>query len=394
MDIKDLHGHLTEATTEVKGLVERQSEEIKALGKSTDVTAMALKDAEARMDSINEDLAGRLENVEKHVNRPGGGYGTDEAKSAGAQFVESDIFKNARAMGSNSTERFELKDITSAANSAGAIAVSQRDMRIYRDPADRPTHLRDVMDVQQTESGSIEFYVDHGGFSNEAGPQDGELASKAKSGLVLEEKVSPVKTIAHHVIASRQVLDDAPMLRGYIDGRLSYGLRLEEDRQILYGDGTGGSLTGIFNTAGVQDHGSLPSNTDLVTHVRRAMTKARLSEYPVTGILMNPADWENVELTKSDDGHYIWAWYMASNGESRLWRVPVIETTAIEAGDFLLGNFSMAATLWDRQQASIRVSDSHQDLFTRNGVAILGEERVALAVQRPKAFVKGSTNGD
>jgi HK97 family phage major capsid protein len=68
----------------------------------------------------------------------------------------------------------------------------------------------------------------------------------------------------------------------------------------------------------------------------------------------------------------------------------VFETTAINEGDFLVGNWSLAAQLWDRQQSTIRVSESHADLFVKNGVAVLAEERVALTVYRPQAFVKGS----
>lgn len=395
MDIKDLHKALSETSDEVKNLVERQSDEIKTVGETTEKTASELKAAEQRFDEAHKDFGGRMEEIEKRLQRPADGV-AEELKTAGQLFIESEAYKAARDRGLKSTDAVEVaslvaiqKDITSAAASAGAVATSQRIPGIYRDPADRPSHIRDLLDVQQTTSGSIEYYVDHAGFNNQAGAQNGELTLKNKSDLVLEEKTAAVKTLAHHIIASRQVLDDAPMLRGYIDGRLRYGLMLEEDQQVLYGDGTGGTLEGIFN-AGIQNHGDRPAGTDRIAHIRRAMVKARLAEYPVNGIVMHPEDWAEIELLQSSDGHYIWAWYMAANGEPRIWRVPVIETTAINQGEFLLGNWNMAATLWDRQQSQVRVSDSHTDLFVKNGVAILGEERLALTVQRPQAFVKGS----
>lgn len=396
MDIKDLHEKMNAASAEVKSLVERQTDEIKTLGETTEKTAKALADAEKRFDDTSSDLGNRMEEVEKRLQRPADGV-AEELKTAGQHFIESEAYKAARDRGLKSTDAVEVaslvtmqaKDITSAATSTGAVAVSQRIQGVFRDPADRPSHIRDLLDVQNTTSGSIEYYVDHSGFTNNAGSQNGELTAKAKSDLVLEEKTAAVKTLAHHVIASRQVLDDAPMLRGYIDGRLRYGLMLEEDQQILYGDGTGGTLEGIFN-AGIQDHGDRPSGVDRVAHVRRAMVKARLSEYPVNGVVLHPEDWAEIELLQGSDGHYIWAWYMAASGEPRIWRVPIIETTAINQSDFLLGNWNLAATLWDRAQSTVRVSDSHADLFVKNGVAILGEERLALTVQRPKAYVKGS----
>jgi HK97 family phage major capsid protein len=66
--------------------------------------------------------------------------------------------------------------------------------------------------------------------------------------------------------------------------------------------------------------------------------------------------------------------------------MPVVESEAITAGTALVGDFSKAV-LWDREQASVTMTDSHADFFIRNLVAILAEERVAFAVTRPKAFV-------
>jgi len=220
-------------------------------------------------------------------------------------------------------------------------------------------------------------------------PAKFELVAKEKSNITFELKTVPVRTLAHFMVASRQVLDDANMLRSYIDNRLRYGLALEEDKQILYVTGSGGDLEGLMVNSGVQDAGDVASGDTVLDHIRKAITLARLAEYPVTAIMINPADWSNIELQKGTDGHYIWV-TVPNGGEPRLWRVPVVETTAIDAGDFLLGNFTMGAQLWDRQQSVIRVSESHEDLFVKNGVVILGEERVALTTYRPQAFVKGS----
>jgi HK97 family phage major capsid protein len=44
--------------------------------------------------------------------------------------------------------------------------------------------------------------------------------------------------------------------------------------------------------------------------------------------------------------------------------------------------------LYDREQASIRISEQDADFFVRNAIVILAEQRLALAVKRPEAFVK------
>jgi HK97 family phage major capsid protein len=402
MDIKELKGHFDQAAAEMKSLVERQSDEIKSYGETTTQTAAQIKAVSERIESMQGDVKSfdeKLKDIEAKSNRLGFGA-VPERKSLGQMFVESNQYKHARERSLKSVDSVQIegsffkKDITSAAASAGALIDAMRLPEIYRDPADRPQHVREFMAVGTTDSNAIEYMCEDV-FTNNAAPQYAadparfELVAKAKSNITFELKTVPVRTLAHYMVASRQVLDDANMLRSYIDNRLRYGLALEEDKQILYGTNTGGDLEGLMVNAGVQNAGAVAAGDTVLDHIRKAIALARLAEYPVTAIMINPTDWSNIELQKGEDGHYIWV-TVPSGGEPRLWRVPVVETTAIDAGEFLLGNFTMGAQLWDRQQSVIRVSESHEDLFVKNGVVILGEERVALTTYRPKAFVKGS----
>jgi HK97 family phage major capsid protein len=56
-------------------------------------------------------------------------------------------------------------------------------------------------------------------------------------------------------------------------------------------------------------------------------------------------------------------------------------------GKALVGAFGTGAQLYDREQASIRISEQHADFFVRNAIVVLAEQRLALAVKRPEAFV-------
>ena len=103
---------------------------------------------------------------------------------------------------------------------------------------------------------------------------------------------------------------------------------------------------------------------------------------------MNPVDWQTIETAKGSDGHYIWV-TVPNGGETQLWRVPVIVTNAVQAGDFLMGDWTMGATLYERESMAVRVADQHADLFVKNGIVLLGEERAAFAIELPKAFAKG-----
>ena len=385
MDIKELKGHFDSAAVEMKSLVERQSEEIKKHGETTAATAAEMKSVGSRIDAIQADL----EAIQKKANHVGFGSQAEVAKSLGQQFTSSDEYKYATERGLKSVNPVTLggmfrKDISSA---TGPAPQAMRLPEYYSPTGDRTAHIRNFLNVSSTTSNAIEYFVET--FTNNANVQDGELTAKAKSDLAYDLVSTPVQTIAHYVVASRQILSDAAQLQNQIDNRLTYGLALKEDQQLLYGTGSGGELEGLMVNASVQDAGAPTGDDNLVDHIRKAIALAATSEYLANGIILNPTDFATLELLKGEDGHYLWA-NVATGAEPRLWRVPVYESTAIDAGEFLLGNWSLGATLYDREQATVRIAEQHADLFIKNGVVVLGEERVALAVYRPQAFVKGT----
>ena len=69
--------------------------------------------------------------------------------------------------------------------------------------------------------------------------------------------------------------------------------------------------------------------------------------------------------------------------------VQIIETTAIGVGEFLVGDFQRGAQLFDRKTASINFYDQDEDNAQKNLITVVIEERLALAVYRPNAFVYG-----
>ena len=128
-------------------------------------------------------------------------------------------------------------------------------------------------------------------------------------------------------------------------------------------------------------------STDLLTTARKAITYLRVTgRTRASAWLVHPNDAETIDLLKDGMSQYYYGGPQ-EGGVQRLWRVPVVECEACTEGEALLGDFRKAV-LWDRERASIQVSDSHADFFIRNMVAILAEMRAAFGVIRPTAFVK------
>lgn len=411
MEIKELIESLNVASTEIKNAQSKMAEEIKTHGEASQETKAKLEEYQAKQAELADTIMKidqKLIELEVEAKRFRTG-GAVELKTLGQAFVASDIYEGIKSSqrGNGSPVAMLRKDISSLAASAGALIRPDRDPEVYRDPF-RPTRIRDLIPAIPTSSGSIEVMrlnlVD-----NQAGPQQaasepssaiggGEFQLKNKSDYTWQLVTYPVRTIAHWVPASRQALSDAPMLQGLIDTELTYGLDLESDRQLLLGDGTGQNVTGLLVDAGVSSVGGLPVGTNpadvpsaMIDHIRGAVTALQTSEYYApNGVVLNPVDWGLLETAKATDGHYLMIQFPANGADQRIWRMPVIVTNAMPAGEFLLGDWRLGAKLYEREDITVRVSESHADYFVRNGVAILAEERYAFAVNRPNAFVKGS----
>jgi HK97 family phage major capsid protein len=179
------------------------------------------------------------------------------------------------------------------------------------------------------------------------------------------------------------------MLQSYIDGRLRYGLKLVEEDQLLNGGGTGTDLNGIYTQATASTANlavvSAPTKIDVI---RVAMLQAALAEFPPNGVVLHPTDWAGIELTKDTAGAYIIG-NPQDSAQPRLWGLPVVATQAMTLDKFLVGAFGMGAQIFDRQDANVAISTEDASNFRQNLVTILAEERLALAVYRPEAFVKG-----
>ena len=260
----------------------------------------------------------------------------------------------------------------------------------------RVTRIRDLVNTIPTSSNAVEVMRENV-FTNSAAPQGGELATKAQSEVTYELVTYPVRTMAHFVRASRQILDDAPMLQGLINNRIPYGLDLLSDNQLLNGDGTGQNVLGLLQDTGVSTVGELANGTAaadipsaMIDHIRSAVTTCQTFEYYNTnGIVLNPQDWEILETAKATDGHYLMISMPQDGSVERIWRMPVIITNSMPVNNFILGDWSMGANIYDRENITVRISEHDGTDFVQNAVKVLGEERYAFAIPLPKAFCKG-----
>lgn len=278
------------------------------------------------------------------------------------------------------------KSLGSDADSAGSLIQPMQIPGIIM-PGLRRLTIRDLLAQGRISSNALE-YVREEVFTNNADVV-AEKALKPESDITFSKQTANVKTIAHWVQASRQVMDDAPMLQSYVNSRLMYGLALKEEGQLLNGDGTGDNIEGLNKVATAYDtslNATGDTRADIIAHAIYQVTE---SEFSASGIVLNPRDWHNIALLKDNEGRYIFGGPQAFTSNI-MWGLPVVPTKAQAAGTFTVGGFDMASQVWDRMNATVEVSRDDRDNFVKNMLTILCEERLALAHYRPAAIIKGT----
>lgn len=251
--------------------------------------------------------------------------------------------------------------------------------------ATRQLTIADLIAPGTTDSNLITYMVETA-YTN-AADTVAEAATKPESTLTFDAVSDPVRKIAHWLPCTEEVLDDVPQLRSYIDARLRLGVQLAEDDQLLNGTTTAPDIVGIRNRTGLATdvvRTDPETNADALARQISALTVA--TGIPPTGIVIHPTNWLTILLSKTDTGEYIGVGPFGRVVAPTLWNLPVAVSPVITAGTALVGAFRTAAQIFRKGGINVAITNSHQDYFIKNLVAIRAEERLALAVYRPGAF--------
>ncbi|MGG2139913.1 phage major capsid protein [Symbiopectobacterium sp. RP] len=378
-ELEQIQKALEASQAKVQQLFDAQKAEIESTGQISRQLQSDIVKVQAEMTQSGQRLFDLEQKLSSAPDAP------DEKKSFSERAAQ-ELTKSWNG----SKGRFEAntfnKSLGSDAGSAGALIQPMQVSGIVV-PGLRRLVIRDLLAQGRISSNSLE-YVREKLFTNSARPVK-EKAQKPESDITFEKDTANVKTIAHWVQASRQVMDDAPMLQSYVNTRLLYGLALVEEAQLLNGDGAGDNLKGINTVATAYDttlNVKGDTKSDMIAHAIFQVTE---SEFSASGIILNPRDWHNIALLKDGDGRYIFGGPQAF-ASNIMWGLPVVPTRAQAQGTFTVGGFDLASQVWDRMDATIEVSREDRDNFVKNMLTILCEERLALAHYRPQAMIKGA----
>lgn len=389
--LKKVTASIEEATGKFNAKAEEALTEAKKNGKLSAETKDTVDKMASELNALKEaekTLKAALGELEQHVAQMPLANAKQVVESVGQQVISAEALKTfAASVAASQRISIPVKAALLTANVPGNIVAPDRLPGIDTAPKQR-LFIRDLIAPGTTASNTI-YWVQQTGFTNNAAAV-AENTTKPYSNIEFAEKITPVRTIAHLFKASKQILDDFSQLQSQVDAEMRFGLKYVEEQEILFGDGTGAHLEGIIPQASAFAAAFQVENKNGIDDLRLAMLQAQLARFPASGHVLHFIDWAKIELTKDTLGRYILANPAALTGPT-LWGLPVVATEATAfQGKFLTGAFSAGAQIFDREETNVVISTENADDFEKNMITIRCEERLALAVKRPEAFVYGS----
>jgi HK97 family phage major capsid protein len=338
------------------------------------------------------------------------------AKSLGEEFTDSaeykaavDAYKSSGRLPSNfSTGAVGLSAkgtlLEGAGGGGGAIAstVPQVVPGVVDKLFQKLTFADLILQGQATTS-SFRYVVEGTATSGAAGVAEG--GTKPESTLGLTTTDEPIKKIATMLPVSEEMLEDAPAIQSYINGRLMLFVRIEEERQLLRGTSGGNEVQGLLTSRSVPVYAGGTAAGNKAIQLFKAMNGLRGSAFLEPDfIVLHPSDWQDIRLLTDTAGQLFGGGpfvgpyggpqgpvsatgNQVSNVGVSIWEKPVYVTSATGAGTAVVGTRE-SAQVWRRGGMSVEASNSHSNYFQLNLIAIRAEERLGLAVYRPTGFVE------
>lgn len=346
-----------------------------------------------------------LRNASRMTPQDGGALTPQyERRTAGEIVVANEEFtawckRNAgRQSGIGDSPEVELRNLIGSVETRAIVAEGDANGSATLLPVGQPflvdtrrrrLFIRDLIGVQQTGLAAVPYVRELNPVANALSASTvAEQATKPEAKIEFTPDTAIVQVIASTIPITTQIMEDAPTLMGYINGRLTYMLEYREEDEIIRGNGVTPDLKGILSYAGIQSQGALGIAT---TTIGNAIAKIELVDGFADGIAMNPATYWAMITNRASTSGVLDAGIFTQSPVNYVWGLPVVRTNAMAANQNLVGNFAMGATLFDRSKSGVRIFEQHGTFAAENKVLLRAEERVALAVNRPDFFCVATT---
>jgi len=283
-------------------------------------------------------------------------------------------------------------DMSLAGNTTGQIPQADRNP-IIGDVNERMVTLLDLVSTGSIGSNLKEWvYV-----ANEEGAAGSTAEGAIKNQIDFELLVGSqkVEKITAYITATDEMLEDVEGVTSLVQNKLTTKVRLALEQSVYDGDGVSPNMNGIVTVAPTFAAGTFSvavDNANNVDVLAVAQNQIELANCPMpTAIFMNPSNVTSLLLQKvsSTDKRYIERLQLIA-GTLSFDGVPVVKSTMVPAGDFLMGDFTKANV--DFKKGFTVEIGYNADNFVKNFKTIRGEVRAVCYVEHNDrdCFVKGT----
>lgn len=320
------------------------------------------------------------------------GNGRAAVKSLGARFAELETVKGRSGHG-HVMASLDADDVlfeggvktTFTTGGSNLAPLSIEDLPGIQLIRQQPLKIADLLASGVTTRETIRYVVENS-FTN-AATVVAEGAEKPEAAWDTDIVTDNVTKIAVLSRVTDELFNDFPMLRDYIDNRMRFMVGQTEEAELYAGGGSGAHLTGITNRSGIQTHAA--GGDPVPDAIYKAMVLIQTGPFlDPDGVVMHPLDWQDVALSRTDDGLYIWGNPNGDSANPRIWGLPVVVTQAATQNTALVGAFKISAQIWRREGITVDATNSNEDDFKNNLIMLRMEERLGLAVYYPSGFCK------
>lgn len=280
-----------------------------------------------------------------------------------------------------------------SATSAGALVLNDFLPTLVDRAPFWPNRLLDLIPKGTTDSDTIDYPIISTKTNNAAEVLEatsGSDGAYAESAIAFTRVQDIVEQIGHYIPVTVRALEDEGMLRTILSEFLVGGLLQRVNNQVYDGNGTTPNLSGITDRSGYQTQAlGTDSRSDAVL---KAVTAIRTSsqvydniDWGSLAVVLYPDDWQQVRLEKDGNGNYIYGPPGMGGPGFSMWGIPVVQDGTLTTGTGLVGAFNQCK-FFVRRGVTVASTDSHDDWFISDIVALKASMRATFAVFKPAAF--------
>ena len=362
------------------------------------------------IDSMKEELAGIHAKQYDQLNAVLKAQGVMLKKLSVKEVEEPKSFKDAlksnlegnlealktlkNSSSANDNVKFNIKavgDMSIAGNTTGQIPQALRIAGLNEIPS-RTVRLLDIVSGGAISSNLVEWVYQANQEGTAGQTVEGAVKNQIDFDLIVgSQKVE--KTTAF-ITVTDEMIDDVDFMQTAIQNELTKELLKAVEAQVYGGSGVSPQMNGIKTVATAFAGGTfagIVDNANEVDVLTVAMDQIMLANQDAPNyIFMNPSDVTALKMVKvsSTDKRYVERLAMVA-GDLSLDGTPIIPTTLVTAGEYLIGDFTKSFVL-NKQAIAIEIG-YNADNFVKNYKTIRAEWRGVTFVKNNDrtAFVTG-----